>query len=115
VPIIVAINKIDRDNADPNRVMQQLSDHGLVPESWGGETIMAEISALQHVGIDELLEQVLVVAEVEELVANPEGRARGIVLEANLDPGKGPVATVIVQSGTLRVSDSIVAGAAWGG
>ena len=114
VPIIVAINKIDRDNADPNRVMQQLSDQGLVPEAWGGDTIMVEISALQNFGIDDLLEQVLLVAEVEELVANPEGRGRGIVLEANLDPGKGPVATVIVQSGTLRVSDSVVAGAAWG-
>ncbi|HET9691387.1 MAG TPA: translation initiation factor IF-2 [Acidimicrobiales bacterium] len=114
VPIIVAVNKIDRDNADPNRVMQQLSELGLVPESWGGDTIMVELSALQNFGIDDLLEQVLVVAELEELVANPEGRARGIVLEANLDPGKGPVATVIVQSGTLRVSDSVVAGAAWG-
>ncbi len=114
VPIIVAINKIDRDNADPNRAMQQLSEQGLVPEAWGGDTIMVEISALQNFGIDELLEQVVLVAEVEELVANPEGRARGIVLEANLDPGKGPVATVIVQSGTLRVGDSIVAGAAWG-
>ena len=114
VPIIVAINKIDRDNADPNRVMQQLSEHGLVPESWGGDTIMVEISALQNFGIDDLLEQVLLVAELEELVANPEGRGRGIVLEANLDPGKGPVATVIVQSGTLRQGDPIVAGAAWG-
>jgi translation initiation factor IF-2 len=114
VPIIVAINKIDRDNADPNRVMQQLSEQGLVPEAWGGDTIMVEISALQNFGIDDLLEQVLLVAELEELVANPEGRGRGIVLEANLDPGKGPVATVIVQSGTLRVADSVVAGAAWG-
>ena len=114
VPIIVAINKIDRDNADPNRVMQQLSEQGLVPESWGGDTIMVEISALQNLGIDDLLEQVLLVAELEELEANPEGRARGIVLEANLDAGKGPVATVIVQSGTLRVSDSVVAGASWG-
>ncbi len=114
VPIIVAINKIDRDNADPNRVMQQLSDQGLVPEAWGGDTIMVEISALQNFGMDDLLEQVLLVAEVEELAANPEGRGRGIVLEANLDPGKGPVATVIVQSGTLRVADSVVAGAAWG-
>ncbi len=114
VPIIVAVNKVDRDNADPNRVMQQLSDRGLVPEEWGGDTIMVQISALQDLGIDDLLEQVLVVAELEELTANPEGRARGIVLEANLDPGKGPVATVIVQGGTLRVSDSIVAGAAWG-
>ncbi len=114
VPIIVAINKIDRENADPNRVMQQLSELGLVPEAWGGDTIMVEISALQNFGIDDLLEQVLLVAELEELAANPEGRGRGIVLEANLDPGKGPVATVIVQSGTLRVADSVVAGAAWG-
>ena len=114
VPIIVAINKIDRDDADPNRVMQQLSEPGLVPEAWGGDTIMVEVSALQNLGIDDLLEQLLVVAEVEELKANPEGRARGIVLEANLDPGKGPVATVIVQNGTLRVGDPVVAGAAWG-
>ncbi|HWG75073.1 MAG TPA: translation initiation factor IF-2 [Acidimicrobiales bacterium] len=114
VPIIVAINKIDRDDADPNRVMQQLADQGLVPESWSGDTIMVEISALQDFGIDDLLEQVLLVAELEELVANPEGRARGVVLEANLDAGRGPVATAIVQNGTLRVGDSVVAGAAWG-
>jgi translation initiation factor IF-2 len=114
VPIIVAVNKIDRDNADPTRVMQQLADRGLVPEQWGGDTIMVEISALQKVGIEELLEHLLVVAEVEELVANPEGKARGIVLEANLDVGRGPVATVIVQQGTLRVGDAVVAGAAWG-
>ena len=114
VPIVVAINKIDRANADPNRVMQQLSEQGLVPEAWGGDTIMVEISALQSFGIDDLLEQVLLVAELEELGANPDGRAKGIVLEANLDPGKGPVATVIVQSGTLRLGDPIVAGAAWG-
>jgi translation initiation factor IF-2 len=114
VPIVVAINKIDRPDADPNRVMQQLSDLGLVPERWGGDTIMVEVSALQNLGIDELLEQLLVVAEVEELRANPELPARGVVLEANLDPGKGPVATVIVQRGTLRVGDHVVAGAAWG-
>jgi translation initiation factor IF-2 len=114
VPIIVAINKIDRDNADPNRVMQQLAAQGLSPEAWGGDTIMVEISALQNFGIDDLLEQVLLVAELEELQANPEGRGRGVVLEANLDPGKGPVATIIVQSGTLRLADPVVAGAAWG-
>jgi translation initiation factor IF-2 len=114
VPILVAINKIDREDADPTRVMQQLSDQGLVPERWGGDTIMVELSALQNVGIDELLEQLLVLAEVQELTANPEGRARGVVLEANLDVGRGPVATVIVQKGTLRVGDPIVAGAAWG-
>jgi translation initiation factor IF-2 len=114
VPIVVAINKIDRPDADPNHVMQQLSELGLVPERWGGDTIMVEVSALQNLGIDELLEQLMVVAEVEELRANPEARARGVVLEANLDPGKGPVATVIVQNGTLRVGDHVVAGAAWG-
>jgi translation initiation factor IF-2 len=114
VPIVVAINKIDRENADPNRVRQQLSDHGLVPEEWGGETIMVEVSAIQGLGIDDLLEQLLVVAEIEELVANPEGRAQGVVLEANLDVGRGPVATVMVQRGTLRVGEPIVAGAAWG-
>jgi translation initiation factor IF-2 len=114
VPIVVAINKIDRENADPNRVRQQLSEQGLVPEEWGGDTIMVEVSALQNLGIDDLLEQLLVVAELEELVANPEGRSRGVVLEANLDVGRGPVATVLVQRGTLRVGDPIVAGAAWG-
>jgi translation initiation factor IF-2 len=114
VPIIVALNKIDREDADPTRAMQQLSDQGLVPEQWGGDVIMVEVSALQRLGIEDLLEQVLLVAELEELVANPEGRARGVVLEANLDVGRGPVATVIVQKGTLRVGDTIVAGAAWG-
>ena len=114
VPIVVAINKIDREDANPNRVRQQLSEHGLVPEEWGGDTIMVEVSALQGLGVDELLEQLLVVAEVEELRANPEGKARGVVLEANLDVGRGPVATVLVERGTLRVGDPIVAGAAWG-
>ena len=114
VPIVVAINKIDRADADPTRVMQQLSEQGLVPESWGGDTIMVEISALQNLGIDDLLEQLLVVTDVEELTANPEGRAVGTVLEANLDVGRGPVATVLVQKGTLRVGDPIVAGPASG-
>ncbi|MHB8663366.1 MAG: translation initiation factor IF-2 [Acidimicrobiales bacterium] len=114
VPIIVALNKVDREDADPNRVRQQLADQGLVPEDWGGETIMVEVSALQDLGIDDLLEQVHLVAEVEELVANPKGRARGFVLEANLDIGQGPVATVLVDKGTLRVGDPVVAGAAWG-
>jgi translation initiation factor IF-2 len=114
VPIVVAINKIDRENADPQRVMTQLSDQGLVPEQWGGDTIMVEMSALQNLGIDDLLEQLLVVAELEELTANPTGRAKGVVLEANLDVGRGPVATVLVDKGTLRVGDPIVAGAAWG-
>lgn len=114
VPIVVAVNKIDRDDADPNRVLQQLSEHGLVPESWGGDTITVEVSALQSLGVEDLLEQLVVLAEVLELGANPEGRARGTVLEANLDVGRGPVATVIVQNGTLRVGDAIVAGPAWG-
>ena len=114
VPIIVAVNKIDREEADPNRVLQQLSEYGLVPEAWGGDTITVEVSALQNLGIDDLLEQIVLVAEVEELVASPEGRARGVVIEAELEIGRGPVASVIVERGTLRVGDPIVAGAAWG-
>jgi translation initiation factor IF-2 len=114
VPIVVAINKIDRENADPQRVMTQLSEQGLVPETWGGDTITVEMSALQNLGIDDLLEQLLLVAEVEELSANPEGRAKGVVLEANLDVGRGPVATILVDKGTLKVGDPVVAGAAWG-
>ncbi|MXZ84423.1 MAG: translation initiation factor IF-2, partial [Acidimicrobiia bacterium] len=114
VPIVVAVNKIDRNNADPNRTMQQLSEHELVPEQWGGDTIMVEISALQNLGIDDLLEQLAVVAEVEDLRADPEGRARGVVLESNLDIGRGPVATLLVQHGSLRRGDPVVAGASWG-
>jgi translation initiation factor IF-2 len=114
VPIIVAVNKIDKDNADPQRVLTQLAEHQLVPESWGGDTIVVEMSALQELGIDDLLDQLLVVSELEELQANPTGRAKGIVLEANLDKGRGPVATILVDKGELKVGDPIVAGAAWG-
>ncbi len=114
VPIVVAINKIDRENADVDRVKSELAERDLVPEDWGGETITVEVSALERIGIDELLEQLQVVAELEELTANPEGQAQGIVLEANLDKGRGPVATVLVQRGTLQVGDPMVAGAAWG-
>jgi len=114
VPIIVAINKIDKENADVDRVMAQLSEYELVPESWGGDTITVQMSAQQNLGVDDLLSQLLVVAELEELTANPTGRAKGIVLEANLDTGRGPVATILVDKGTLRVGDPIVAGAAWG-
>ncbi len=114
VPIVVAVNKIDRADADPARVLQQVADRGLVPEQWGGDTITVEVSALQGTGIDELLEQLILVAEVEEYRASPEGLARGVVLEANLETGRGPVATVIVQRGTLRVGDAVVAGSAWG-
>jgi translation initiation factor IF-2 len=114
VPIIVAVNKIDKDNADPQRVLSQLAEHQLVPESWGGDTIVVEMSALQDLGVDDLLDQLLVVSELEELTANPTGRAKGVVLEANLDTGRGPVATVIVDKGELNIGDAIVAGAAWG-
>jgi translation initiation factor IF-2 len=114
VPIIVAVNKIDRADANPDRVLQQLTEHQLVPEKWGGDTIVVETSALQGLGIDDLLEQLVIVAEVEELSAPTTGRARGSVLEAELEVGRGPVATVIVQRGVLRVGDPIVAGAAWG-
>ena len=114
VPIVVAVNKIDKDNADPQRVLTQLAEYELVPESWGGDTIVVEMSALQGLGVDELIEQLQVVAELEELTANPTGRAKGIVIEAQLDKGRGPVATVLVDKGELKVGDPIVAGAAWG-
>ena len=114
VPIIVAVNKIDRPDANPDRVLQQIAEHGLVPEKWGGETICVEVSALQGLGIGDLLEQVLLIAEVEEYAARTQGRAVGTVLEANLEVGRGPVATVMVQKGQLKLGDAIVAGAAWG-
>ncbi|HTX62515.1 MAG TPA: translation initiation factor IF-2, partial [Acidimicrobiales bacterium] len=114
VPIVVAVNKMDRPDANPDRALQQLAERGLVPEAWGGDTIVVLVSALEGTGIDDLLEQITLVAEVEELQASPEGRARGAVLEANLEAGRGPVATVIVESGTLRVGEPVVAGAAWG-
>lgn len=114
VPIVVAINKIDRESADPQRVMSQLAERELVPEAWGGDTIMVEVSALQNLGIDDLLEQLLVVADIEELAANPDGRAKGVVLESHLDVGRGPVASLLVERGTLKVGDPLVAGASWG-
>jgi translation initiation factor IF-2 len=114
VPIVVAVNKIDKENADPDRVLAQLAEYGLVPEAWGGDTIVVQMAAEIGLGVDELLEQLLVVAELEELTANPTGRAKGIVLEANLDTGRGPVATVLVDKGVLKVGDPIVAGACWG-
>ncbi len=114
VPLVVAVNKIDRDNADPQRVLSQLAENGLVPESWGGDTIVCEISALKEIGLDELLDNLLVVAELEDLKSSTKGRATGVVLEAHLDVGRGPVATVLVQRGTLRVGDPLVAGPAWG-
>ncbi|PIE32011.1 MAG: translation initiation factor IF-2 [Ilumatobacter coccineus] len=114
VPIVVAVNKIDKDNADPQRVLSELAEHELVPESWGGDTIIVEMAAIEGLGIDDLLDQLLVVAELEELDANPTGRAKGIVLEANLEKGRGSVATILIDKGELKVGDPIVAGAAWG-
>ncbi len=114
VPIIVAVNKMDKPDANPDRVLQQLSEHGLVPEKWGGDTIVVEISALQSTGIDALLEQVLLVADIEELEDRATGHAVGTVIEANLEVGRGPVATVMIQRGELRVGDPVVAGAGWG-
>jgi translation initiation factor IF-2 len=110
VPILVAINKIDKPNADPNRIKQQLTEYGLVPEEWGGETIVVPVSAKRHEGIQNLLDNLLVLAEVQELKANREKPARGVVIEAQLDKGRGPVATVLVQSGTLRVGEAVVGG-----
>jgi translation initiation factor IF-2 len=110
VPILVAINKIDKPNADPNRIKQQLTEYGLVPEEWGGETIFVSVSAKRREGIENLLDNLLVLAEVQELKANPSKPARGVVVEAELDKGRGPVATVLVQAGTLKVGDALVAG-----
>ncbi len=114
VPIIVAVNKIDKPGADPDKILQQLTEHGLVPEAWGGDTITVKVSALQGIGIDELLEYILLVAEVQDLKANPKAEASGVVIEANLDKGKGPVATLLVQNGTLRTGNCIVVGTACG-
>lgn len=114
VPIIVAINKMDKPDANPDRVMQELSDNGLVPEAWGGDTVIAPVSALKGQGIEELLEMILLVAEMQELKANPERKAVGTIIEAQLDKGKGPLATVLVQKGTLHVGDMVVSGTASG-
>ena len=114
IPIIVAINKIDKENANPDRVLQQLTEHGLVPEDWGGETICCKISAKKHIGIDNLLEMVTLTAEMAELKANPNRAGQGTVIEARLDKGRGPVATLLVQNGTLKQGDIIIAGTAVG-
>ncbi len=114
VPIIVAVNKIDKPGANPDKILQQLTEHGLVPEEWGGDTITVKVSALQGTGIDELLEYILLVADIQDLKANPKAEASGVVIEANLDKGKGPVATLLVQNGTLRVGNCIVVGTACG-
>lgn len=114
VPIIVAINKIDKPQANPDNVMSELSSHDLSPEKWGGKTPYVEVSALKKIGIDELLDVILLLAEIEDLKANPNRPARGTVIEASLDKGRGPVATVIVENGTLRIGDIIVIGNTFG-
>ena len=114
VPIIVAINKIDKPDANIDRIKQELTEYGLVPEEWGGDTITVPVSALRNEGIDELLEMILLLAEMQELKANPNRKAVGTVVEAQLDKGKGPVATVLVQKGTLKVGDMVVCGSASG-
>lgn len=110
VPIIVAINKMDKPDANPDKIMQQLTEHGLVPEQWGGDTICVKLSALTGMGLDDLLEYILLTAEILDLKANPDDLATGVVIEANLDKGKGPLATLLVQNGTLKVGDCVVVG-----
>jgi translation initiation factor IF-2 len=114
VPIVVAINKIDKENANPNLVKQQLAEAGLVIEEWGGNVVCAEISAKEIIGIPELLESVLLVAEMEELKANPNQPAAGVVIEAEKDKTMGSLATVLIQTGTLREGDTVVVGGLWG-
>ena len=114
VQIIVAVNKMDKPAANPDRVLQQLTEHELVPEEWGGETICVPVSALKRTGIDNLLESVLLVAEMQELKANPNRSAKGVVIEARLDKGRGPISTLLVQNGTLKSGDIIVAGTSVG-
>jgi translation initiation factor IF-2 len=114
VPIVVAINKIDKPEANQTRVRNELAEHGVVSEEWGGQNIFVEVSAKKRIGIERLLEMILLQAEVMELKANPNKPARGTIIEAKLDRGRGPVATVLIQSGTLKIGDAFVAGAASG-
>jgi translation initiation factor IF-2 len=114
VPILIAVNKIDKQGAQPDRVRQELAQHDLSPEDWGGDTIYCDVSAKTKDGLDNLLEMILLTSELEELKANPDAPASGVVIESNLDPGRGPVVTVLVQRGTLHVGDSVVAGSQWG-
>ena len=114
VPIVVAINKIDKEGADPERIKGEMSEYGLLPEDWGGDTVYCEISAKKGIGIDELLETLIVVAELADLKANPNRYAYGSVVEGKLDRGRGPVATLLVENGTLRAGDPIVVGTAHG-
>ena len=114
VPMIVAVNKIDKEGAQPERVRTEMTNLGLQPEEWGGDTMFVDVSAKAHTNLDELLEDILLLAEVEEYSANPDAEASGVVVESRLDPGRGAVVTVLVQRGTLKVGDSVVAGAHWG-
>jgi translation initiation factor IF-2 len=114
VPIIVAINKIDRPNAQPERVKQELTEYSLIAEEWGGDTMMVNVSALKHEGIDQLLESIIVLAEIMELKANPNRNAVGTVIEAKLDKGRGPVASVLVHKGTLNIGELCIVGRNFG-
>jgi translation initiation factor IF-2 len=114
VPIVVAINKIDKPEAQPERVKRQLSDRGLMPEEWGGDTVMVEVSARQKKNLDKLLEMILLVAELRDLKASPKSPAAGTVLESRVDKGRGPVATILVQNGTLNIGDVFLVGAVYG-
>ena len=114
VPILVAVNKVDKEGADPTRVRTEMTTLNLQPSEWGGDTEFVDVSAKTQQGLDDLLDTILVVAELEELEANPEAEASGVVIESKLDPGRGPVVTLLVQRGTLRVGDALVAGAHWG-
>ena len=114
VPILVAVNKIDKEGAQPDRVRTEMTQLGLQPEEWGGDTMFVDVSAKTHENLEDLLESILLIAEVEELKANPEAEASGVVIESRLDPGRGAVVTVLVQRGTMHVGDALVAGAHWG-
>ncbi len=114
VPILIAVNKIDKDGAQPDRVRNELSADGLTPEDWGGDTVYCDVSAKTHEGLDNLLDMILLVSELEELAANPDAPASGTVIESQLDPGRGPVVSILVQRGTLKVGDALVAGPQWG-
>ena len=114
VPMLVAVNKIDKPEAQPDRVRTELASHDLNPEEWGGDTVFCEVSAKTHEGLDNLLDMILLVTELEELGANPDAPGSGTVIESQLDPGRGPVVTVLVQRGTIEVGNSLVAGQQWG-
>ncbi|MGB7587482.1 MAG: translation initiation factor IF-2, partial [Solirubrobacterales bacterium] len=114
VPILIAVNKIDKEGAQPDRVRNELAADGLTPEAWGGETVYCDVSAKTHEGLDNLLDMILLVSELEELRANPEAPASGSVIESQLDPGRGPVVSILIQRGTLRIGDALVGGPQWG-